>query len=120
MLEFVATAFGLAAHLELADGLPACGIVGALISLQPLRCRREVQGNGTPSGIRCGVIHPHGFQGHWKRARRPAFAGRRAWRWGRREARNPKDQALKLEPQPQLEVAFGLLNTKPEPMISSL
>ena len=30
------------------------------------------------------------------------------------------DYALKLEPQPQVEVEFGLLNTKPEPMISSL
>ncbi|MEY5031707.1 MAG: hypothetical protein RL354_738 [Planctomycetota bacterium] len=28
--------------------------------------------------------------------------------------------ALKLEPQPQVEVEFGLLKTKPEPMISSL
>ena len=28
--------------------------------------------------------------------------------------------ALKLEPQPQVDVEFGLLNTKPEPMISSL
>ena len=28
--------------------------------------------------------------------------------------------ALKLEPQPQVEVEFGLLNTNPEPMISSL
>jgi hypothetical protein len=28
--------------------------------------------------------------------------------------------ALKLLPQPQVEVEFGLLNTKPEPMISSL
>ena len=31
-----------------------------------------------------------------------------------------RDQALKLEPQPQVVVAFGLLNTKPRPMISSL
>ena len=30
------------------------------------------------------------------------------------------DHALKLLPQPQVEVEFGLLNTKPEPMISSL
>jgi hypothetical protein len=32
----------------------------------------------------------------------------------------PADQALKLDPQPQVLVALGLLNTNPRPMISSL
>ena len=45
------------------------------------------------------------------------LAGRRAMRVGR-DSRST--QALKLEPQPQLLVALGLLKTKPRPMISSL
>ena len=36
-----------------------------------------------------------------------------------RDGRAPA-HALKLDPQPQVVVAFGLLNTKPRPMISSL
>ena len=36
------------------------------------------------------------------------------------KVRGRRAQALKLDPQPQVVVAFGLLNTKPRPMISSL
>ncbi len=35
-------------------------------------------------------------------------------------SRERSNHALKLEPQPQVEVEFGLLKTNPEPMISSL
>ena len=39
---------------------------------------------------------------------------------GRASARRHRGQALKLEPQPQVVEAFGLLKTNPRPMISSL
>jgi hypothetical protein len=39
---------------------------------------------------------------------------------GSGRSRDRSNYALKLLPQPQVEVEFGLLNTKPEPMISSL
>lgn len=40
--------------------------------------------------------------------------------WHRSNAAPRVDHALKDDPQPQVALAFGLLNTKPRPMISSL
>ena len=60
------------------------------------------------------------------RVRRAAFlmcipiVGSRPLRGDAAGASARSGHALKLLPQPQVEVEFGLLNTNPEPMISSL
>ena len=62
-------------------------------------------------------IHEHGVM---------VSGGREAKRQGGKEGAGslsvslPLSYALKLEPQPQVLVALGLLNTNPRPMISSL
>ena len=81
------------------------------------RGRGRATGDGGQEGeCRCGREGTLGTLAHHDtndNAGRPSGTARV-------EVRGGCAQALKLDPQPQVVVAFGLLNTKPRPMISSL
>ena len=94
------------------------------------RCRRGALGPGTTARergrkhqeCRSGADAGEGVDAHPRKiAGRPGRDGPLGVLLvGRVSARRHRGQALKLEPQPQVVEAFGLLKTNPRPMISSL